>query len=127
MAGGRWNSPGRAVVYMAESVALAVLENVVHMSRLDFPTGSVVIAAILPRDVQIHTEASLSSMAGIFQSACQDIGNYWFDNRLSAVLTVSSVVVPGEHVFLLNPNHPEFRSISVNRPEPFHFDQRLFD
>ena len=35
-AGGRWNSPGRTVVYMAESVALAVLENLVHMSRQDF-------------------------------------------------------------------------------------------
>ena len=25
LAGGRWNSPGRAVVYMAESIALAVV------------------------------------------------------------------------------------------------------
>ena len=39
--GGRWNSAGRAVVYMAESIALAVLENLVHMSRQDFPTGYV--------------------------------------------------------------------------------------
>ncbi|HUE02378.1 MAG TPA: RES family NAD+ phosphorylase [Bryobacteraceae bacterium] len=36
--GGRWNSPGRAV-YMAESIALAVLENLVHMARQDFPRG----------------------------------------------------------------------------------------
>lgn len=48
LVGGRWNSPGRAVVYMAESVALSVLENLVHMSRQDFPTGYVCIAAILP-------------------------------------------------------------------------------
>ena len=33
LVGGRWTSRGRAVVYMAESVALAVLENLVHMSR----------------------------------------------------------------------------------------------
>jgi RES domain-containing protein len=39
--GGRWNSPGRAVVYMAESIALAVLENLVHMTRQDFPHGHV--------------------------------------------------------------------------------------
>jgi RES domain-containing protein len=29
---GRWNSPRRAAVYMAESLALAVLENLVHMT-----------------------------------------------------------------------------------------------
>lgn len=29
------------MVYMAQSVALAVLENLVHMSRQDFPTGYV--------------------------------------------------------------------------------------
>ena len=30
LASGRWNSPGRAVVYMVESVSLAVLENLVR-------------------------------------------------------------------------------------------------
>jgi RES domain-containing protein len=40
-AGGRWNSPGHAVVYMAGSVSLAVLENLVHMSKEDFPVGYV--------------------------------------------------------------------------------------
>jgi len=39
--GGRWNSSGRAVVHMAESIALAVLENLVHMTRQDFPRGYV--------------------------------------------------------------------------------------
>ncbi len=33
---------------MAESVALAVLENLVHMSPQDFPTGYVSVAAVLP-------------------------------------------------------------------------------
>jgi RES domain-containing protein len=46
--GGRWNSSGRAVVYMAESIALAVLENLVHMTRQDFPRGYVCVAAVLP-------------------------------------------------------------------------------
>jgi hypothetical protein len=44
-AAGRWNSPGRRMVYMAQSVALAVVENLVHMSRQDFPTAYVCIAA----------------------------------------------------------------------------------
>src|ERR1035437_10313235 len=56
LAGGRWNSLGSSVVYMAESVALAVLENLVHMSRQDFPNGYVCVAAVLPDSVNITTE-----------------------------------------------------------------------
>jgi RES domain-containing protein len=51
--GGRWNSPGRAVVYTAESVALAVLENLVNMSREDFPAGYVVTGVSIPDHVAI--------------------------------------------------------------------------
>jgi hypothetical protein len=36
---------------MAESVALAVLENLVHMSRADFPTGYVCATATIPDSV----------------------------------------------------------------------------
>ena len=52
--GDRWNSPGRAVVYMAESIALAVLENLVHMTRQDFPRGYVCVAAVLPDGIRDH-------------------------------------------------------------------------
>ncbi|HZQ55388.1 MAG TPA: RES family NAD+ phosphorylase [Bryobacteraceae bacterium] len=51
--GGRWHSIGHPVVYMAESVALAVLENLVHMTRQDFPRGYVVVAASIPDRLQI--------------------------------------------------------------------------
>ena len=51
--GGRWNSPGRCVVYMAQSVSLAVLENLVHMGREDFPVGYVVVGAIIPDTLEI--------------------------------------------------------------------------
>jgi len=51
--GGRWNSPGRAVVYMAQSVALAVLENLVPMSRRDYPTGYVIVEARVPDHIPI--------------------------------------------------------------------------
>ena len=51
--GGRWNSPGRAVVYMAQSVAFAVLENLVHMSRRDYPTGYVIVEARVPDHIPI--------------------------------------------------------------------------
>jgi hypothetical protein len=52
--------PGAQVpVYMAESIALAVLENLVHMSRKDFPSGYVCVAAVLPLDITVVQESAV--------------------------------------------------------------------
>ncbi len=126
LAGGRWNSPGRAVVYMAESVALAVLENLVHMSLQDFPIGYVCVAAVLPDSLNIATEQDLRLRADLRELSSQDLGDWWIDSKESAVLEVSSAVVADEHIHLLNPAHPEFARIIVDPPALFHFDPRLF-
>ena len=126
LAGGRWNSPGRAVVYMAESVALAVLENLVHMSRQDFPIGYVCVAAVLPDGLNIATERDLRLRADPRELTSQELGDWWIDSKASAVLEVPSAVVADEHNYLLNPAHPDFAKIVVNPPALFHFDPRLF-
>lgn len=124
--GGRWNSPGRPVVYAAASVALAVLENLVHMSRENFPTGYVCVTASLPDDLNVITENELRTVKALQQADARTLGDWWFDNRASAVLEVKSSIVPTEHNYLLNPTHPEFDRIEVYPPAIFHFDDRLF-
>ena len=57
--------------------------------------------------------------------ATRAIGDIWLREARSAVLAVPSVIVPGEHNYLLNPSHPGFRKIVVSAPEPFAFDSRL--
>jgi hypothetical protein len=47
------------MVYMAEGVALAVLENLVHMSRQDFPARYVRITATVGDDIAIFSEGDL--------------------------------------------------------------------
>jgi RES domain-containing protein len=126
LAGGRWNSPGRAVVYLAESVSLAVLENLVHMTRQDFPTGYVVVSASLPESISLRTEAQLRAILPRAVATCQELGDYRLDSGMSAVLKVASRVVPSEHNFLLNPQHPDFGAIEPDAPVPFRFDPRLF-
>src|ERR1035441_841320 len=76
LVGGRWNSPGRAAVYMAESVALAVLENLVHMSRQDFPIGYVCVAAVIPDGMNITTERDLRLRADLRGLSSQDLGDW---------------------------------------------------
>jgi len=124
--GGRWNSPGRHMVYMAQSVALAVLENLVHMSRQDFPTGYVRITATVPDDIAILSEPDLRGNRSLRDLSTQALGDAWHDSQPSAILKVRSAVVPEEWNYLLNPRHPDFSRIVVHQPEPFVFDERLF-
>ena len=123
--GGRWNSPGYAVVYMAESIALAVLENLVHMSRQDFPSGYVCIAATLA-DVETTSEQQLRNRPGLAALSSQDLGDWWIESKTTAVLEVASTIVRDEHNYLLNPAHPDFTKIVIDPPALFHFDPRLF-
>jgi RES domain-containing protein len=111
---------------MAESVALAVLENLVHMSRQDFPTGYVCVAAILPSSMNIATEQDLRLRADLQELSSQALGDWWIESRQSAVLEVASLVVAHEHNYLLNPAHPDFARIATDPPALFHFDPRLF-
>jgi RES domain-containing protein len=119
-------SAGRSVVYMAESVALAVLENLVHMSRRDFPTGYVTVAAQLPDSISLLAEDALRRTPALRALSPTELGNWWLESQASAVLKVPSVVVRGASNYLLNPQHPEFSLIQVEPPAIFHFDERLF-
>ncbi len=124
LVGGRWNSPGHAVVYMSQSVSLAVLENLVHMQRVDFPNGYVCISALIPDDISILNESQLRHLTANVPN--KTAGDLWHRRQISAVLEVRSAVVPAEFNYLLNPGHPDFSRITVASCSPFHFDPRLF-
>jgi RES domain-containing protein len=117
--GGRWNSPGRPVVYMAEHPALAALEVRVH---LDLPFE------LLPLDfVLMRVGVPDGPMAG--DAAPADsvaTGNAWLSEAGSAVLRVPSVLVPHAWNVLLNPGHPDSARASVREVETFGFDPRLW-
>src|SRR6266850_2301369 len=107
--GGRWNSSGRAVVYMAQSISLAVLENLVHMSQADFPVGYVAVTATIPDELSILDEDDVSKH--LPDAGPRELGNHWLESLASAVLRVPSAVIPQEFNFLLNPRHPGFAQI----------------
>lgn len=128
--GGRWNSPGTAIVYTAESRSLAVLEILVH---LDSPE-------LLKKYVLFQVEIDESYIGDIDRwalprnwrtepapSKVQNIGDEWSTNGTSAVLRVPSSLVPGESNFLLNPRHPDFPKLKFSEPIPFQFDGRLIE
>jgi len=109
--GGRWNSPGRPVVYMAQSVALAVLENLVHMSRQDYPIGYVVVAATVPDHVRIIEHSRYLDSNSSDAARERTAGDQWLESNESAVLRVPSAVVAGDCNYLINPKHLDFAQI----------------
>ena len=53
------------------------------------------------------------------------IGDEWIKMAECPVLRVPSALLPDEHNFLLNIEHPDFRRLSFGEPVPFRFDPSL--
>jgi len=117
--GGRWNSPGRPVVYLADHPALAALEVRVHLD-LPFellPVDFVLMRVGVPEGSLARYEAQANSVT---------MGDAWLSEARSAVLRVPSVLVPHAWNVLLNPAHPEATGASIWEIETFRFDPRLW-
>jgi RES domain-containing protein len=126
--GGRWNSEGVRVVYVAGSAALATLEILVHVSEpddlyripyvlipVDFEPDLVTEPVALPEGWD-EDPPPVASAA---------IGDKWVEKQTSVVLKVPSAVIRSEFNYLINPLHPQFGELVIGAPEPFRFDSRL--
>lgn len=126
--GGRWNSPGHAVVYAAESIALAALELLVHLHDRE-TLYAYSVHAVHFADRHVMTVKPRSLPAGWRRSpaphALAAIGDAWLADRTSVVLAVPSAVIPMETNYLVNPEHPDFSSLTTEGPLDFDFDPRL--
>ena len=126
--GGRWNSPGIAVVYTAQSQSLAALEILVHVDSELLLEHYVAIP--IPIQESLITQIKASRLPRNWRAypatkATRLLGDTWIIDQTSAVLQVPSAVIPTESNFLLNPNHPDFRNLVPGKPISFKFDSRL--
>jgi len=118
--GGRWNSPGRPLVYTAENPALAVLEVRVH---LDLEPD------LIPDDyVLMEIDLGPAAVEDVpeLPEAATTVGDDWLTAMRSPILQVPSFVVPNSFNLLINPLHPDAAGISVRATQPFDFDKRLW-
>lgn len=126
--GGRWNSPGTAMVYTAATESLAILELLVHLERTRILSSYVVIECRFAPEMVIHLERGIlpKQWRNARQAAAvRFLGDQWIRLGNSAVLAVPSAVVPRELIYLLNPAHPQFGNITIGKPEPLELDSRL--
>lgn len=125
--GGRWNEKGVPLVYTSSTLALAVVEILVHVDevpldfvaiRIDIPAAVKVESLSprrLPRDWRDHPAPA----------RLQAAGSEWAQSMRSLAFEVPSAVVPQERNVLLNPLHPDRAALVVHKPERFAFDRRL--
>lgn len=126
--GGRWNSPGRAVVYVSESRALATLEVLAGLH-----SSALVPAYVLIRvefDASLVQQADPKSLPARWMASpptgdTQKIGDAWLEGAASVALRVPSAVVPGEYNYLLNPRHSDFGLVRIGSLEELYIDPRL--
>ncbi len=126
--GSRWNPKGTPMVYTACSLSLAALETLVHFSVDTAPLDYLALTIRVPDDgVERLADAQLpvdwNAMPA--PAACRAVGADWVARGESLGLVVPSVVVPSEENLLLNPLHPNFAKVALEKQEPFLFDRRL--
>jgi RES domain-containing protein len=131
--GGRWNSPGIAVLYCSSSLSLACLEALVHI-RVPTNLPPYIYVEVSIPDEHIRPWNNFEGRGrAILESLVlsREIGDEWVNDRpdplserraAEAVLQVPSVVIPQEWI---NPESPDFRDVVWSRPAPFNIDPRL--
>jgi RES domain-containing protein len=126
--GGRWNSPGTAMIYTSQSQSLAVLELLVHMDAPELLKKYILFEVWLPS--AYVSDLNLSNLPANWRTDpapadVRAVGDEWTASGNSAALRVPSALVPGESNFLLNPRHPDFRKLRIGKPLPFQFAPRF--
>lgn len=127
--GGRWNSPGRSVIYASDSFAGAILEKLAHALRprtlpgrhhavqIDIPDGL----------VETLTAGELPGWDSKESPEAIEFGDRWLAGSRSAVLVVPAVPArPVGNSVLINPEHRDAHRIGVSALFDVPWDDRLY-
>jgi RES domain-containing protein len=126
--GGRWNSVGQSMVYLASSRALAVLEVLVHLSPTIFPNDFCLVELEAPDNDVLNID--INTLPHNWQDlsapgALKQLGNDFLKRKEHLFMKVPSVIVPDDFNYLLNPLHPKASQVKLVNQQVFSFDERL--
>jgi RES domain-containing protein len=107
--GARCNRPGVAAVYCAQSIALCLLEILVHLRPERIPSDYVVMAIEVPDNIPVQR--------GAWQDALGSEGR-------NPVWVVPSVIVPFENNIVSYPEAAGYAA-AIEWVRPFTIDERL--
>jgi RES domain-containing protein len=127
--GGRWNSEGKAAIYLASSRSLALLEALVHLRPTDVPNEYCMVIIEAPDDFVPIDEKLLPQewRDSTDLNILKQIGNAFLSDRKHLLLRVPSAIVSEEFNYLLNPSHPGAQKVRLKDIQSFSFDSRFFN
>ena len=120
--GGRFNSKGTKIIYCAQSVSLALLENLVHFDTDIAPP--LYLFEISINDADIFYDPKVLTFLKV-EVQTKAHGDSWITKAQSLVLKVPSLIVNSEFNYLINPTHPSFQTLQIKSHGLFRLDQRL--
>jgi len=124
---GRWNTPTSPLIYASEHYSTAMLEKLVH-SNLVLPANQHYICITIPNGIsyEIFQTAAHPGWDSRDETICKSFGQDWCDQKRSVLLIVPSLPARIEQNFLINPQHPDAKSITHTSPKPVWWDERLY-
>ncbi|WP_442587878.1 RES family NAD+ phosphorylase [Pedobacter sp. AW31-3R] len=128
---GRWASAGKHVIYCAENIALAFLENMVRRQGVGFNRDFKTVFIEIPDDMAIQT-IELDTLDPDWRhpydySHCQPQGNQWYDDMRIPILKVPSAILPGSFNYVINTLHPDFKQLHILAVTDLVPDERIED
>ena len=127
--GGRWNSPGRPLVYASDSFAGSILEILVHSARpRTLPGSHHAVRVDIPDDLVERLDPErLAGWDLPDTSEARAIGDRWLADARSTVLVVPALPSrPVGRTVLINLLHPDAGLIVRGAAFAVPWDERLF-
>jgi RES domain-containing protein len=128
---GRWNSIGKKVIYFADSIPLAFLENMVRRQGVGFNNDFKIMVIQIPgtilKSIIIEKDLLKNWRNPWDYSACQPLGDKWYDEGKTAVLQVPSAVMPEANNLVVNTLHRDFKKIRLVETTDLLPDERIED
>jgi RES domain-containing protein len=124
-AAGRWHSIGRPVVYVAESPAGALTELLVHMDPQFADEEFQLLEVNVPSAITMKSVGHLQPDWRNHLDVTRKIGDEWLAGTETALLRVTSAIVPDTFNILINPLHRDAAMIKIVAKKKLRLDPRL--
>jgi RES domain-containing protein len=124
--GGRWNSPGTAMLYTAENNVLAAFEVALRIPLEHISKNYVMV----PLEVPDAAEALVPKLPKNWygdQKATQSLGDTFVREGKHLLMKVPSALISDSYNYLINPKHDDLNKVKALSPKAILFDKRLME